>query len=1151
MKTIVIIFVIFLNYFNVMSQPINLMQENNQSSKIEFIENRGQFVDFDGNLIPDIKYTASIEGQQLYVRDNGISFLFSQFEEDTTAVIDSNMLMMGIEPMAGTMTYHRMDMNLVGANFNATVRGLEKQPQYNNYYYTHCPDGITHVPVYAKVQYEEIYPDIDFVLYTKENVGLEYDFVVKPGGDPSQIKLKFDEADNASISQEGNLIAENILGKIEQLKPYSYQNINGGRKEVKSSFKLNSNGEISFELDEYDKSKELVIDPITRVFGTYYGGEDYEISNGINTDYENNILVCGFTRSSNNGQMLATNGALKIELKGGDAGDGFICKIGPSGDRLWSTYYGGDNKESVYGITTDINMNIYCVGASNSDNLSTTGIHQEEHKGKDDAYILKLTDEGIKIWCSYYGGESYEIGNAIKLDNNENIIVTGHTMSHNNISTNGSTLQDEILFDAFLAKFSINGELLWGTYYGGKEIDEGIDLAIDANNNIYLLGHTCSKQGIATKDAFQKAYSDWGDAFIAKFDSNGVVVWGTYYGNKYFEMASSSNTGYYGGIGLDSEENIIITGYAMSQENHHTDNANYYNNPNNWDCIFTAKFNNDGQRLWGRIFSGQAHDQAMDLAIDRNSNIYVIGTTLNNNYSGEYDYISTDDAYQRERSGYTDGCIIKLSPDGDRIWGTYFGGPEGDYIYSIAIDKLDNFYITGRTKSKKNISNNGFQASFNGDWDAFIVKFNDPTINIMELSGPFLTNEEYNVKFESYCNLTSANRYTVELSDSSGNFSNPTIIVEKGGVGSGKIKVIIPDTIPFGTGYKFRMVASDPKTIGLETEEEYTIYPNPDMNIIGKNAVIISETIEYSVIDTKGIENYWSVKGGEIIGNSDEHMLSVKWTDSGNGKIKLVRRITDIDYADSTEKEITIHVKPSMDIDFEESVCQGDTIKYSIEENDAVKNNWFVIGGEVVGNSNEANLLVNWTEEGKGIIKLIRQIDEAEYRDSAEFSIKINTRPDKSEISRDGNKLVSSSETGNQWYLNDNMIDGAINRFYIPEKDGNYSVQIVNQYKCSSEFSERYQYQKNSTKDKEERPIIYIYPNPAIANIANIRIKNSFSDEASIIVYNLFGHTVFDEKFHFPNKQDIKLDFSNQPNGIYFIKMWINNQVYNFKIIKN
>ena len=103
-----------------------------------------------------------------------------------------------------TRTTYRVDVKLVGANPNAAITGTDAYSDYINYYNVpQHPEGILEVHNYAKVIYREVYPHIDWVLYSKADGSLKYDFIVHPGGNPNDIVLEYEGADQLSLTEKG------------------------------------------------------------------------------------------------------------------------------------------------------------------------------------------------------------------------------------------------------------------------------------------------------------------------------------------------------------------------------------------------------------------------------------------------------------------------------------------------------------------------------------------------------------------------------------------------------------------------------------------------------------------------------------------------------------------------------------------------------------------------------------------------------------------------------------------------------------------------------------------------------------------------------------------------------------------------------------
>lgn len=324
-----------------------------------------------------------------------------------------------------------------------------------------------------------------------------------------------------------------------------------------------------------------------------------------------------------------------------------------------------------------------------------------------------------RLWGTYYGGDGEENDyNGIVKANNQFVYIGGHTTSLTNIATSGS-FQPNLTFyrDAFIAKFDSQGQRIWGTYYGGS-IFRAIDL--DSNNNIYAVGETSNTYNIATPGSHQTTYNGWFDGILIKFDSNGQRIWGTYYGGEGIDQIVC--------IKIDHNQNIFVAGMSQSRNNITT--ANSFKpvvarsiNGNQAEESFLAKFTPNGQRIWATYYGGNdGNDWISSIDIDTNNNVFCSGTTMS--YTG----ISTPGAYQEIFKNtavtWNDTFIVKFNTDGQRLFGTYYGGTDYDYNKYIKVDKENNFIITGQTRSNNGIGNlNSFQPNNGGGFDSYLAKF--------------------------------------------------------------------------------------------------------------------------------------------------------------------------------------------------------------------------------------------------------------------------------------------------------------------------------------------------------------------------------------------------------------------------------------------
>ncbi|MFN3781609.1 MAG: SBBP repeat-containing protein, partial [Candidatus Kapaibacteriota bacterium] len=500
-------FLFSLLYANVFATPTP--SEILARKSIVFIENKGQIIDQFGNVNKEVQFVAQVDFGTIVVKNNTISFTFiKQKPESIDAKNEKLDLPLGIdkgtEPLgdiSSTFDIYRVDMQLIGANLKTVFIPKEVQPDYDNYYLPHCPDGITFVRRYGTILMEDVYPGIDFVLYGNKENKFQYDFVLKPGADLSRIAFKFAGASAVEITDNGTLKVSTPLGTIEQAPPVAYQipsldsyvnsrELLSTANYVTSKFVKNSNDVISFYVLNYDPSKPLIIDPPTRLWGTYYGGSSTEIGYGIHADANGNSYITGYTYSTNN---IATSGAFQTTLN--TTPDAFLVKFNANGVRQWGTYYGGSSSDYGYGIGADSYGNVYFGGYTYSSNvIASSNGHQTTISTTPDCFLVKFDSYGVRQWGTYYGGNSSDFCYSCAADANGNVYLAAYyTYSTINIATsNGHQTSISTTPDAFLVKFNTNGVRQWGTYYGGNSSDYCLSVACDGSGNVYIGGYNYS-----------------------------------------------------------------------------------------------------------------------------------------------------------------------------------------------------------------------------------------------------------------------------------------------------------------------------------------------------------------------------------------------------------------------------------------------------------------------------------------------------------------------------------------------------------------------------------------------------------------------------------------------------------------------------------
>jgi hypothetical protein len=315
-----------------------------------------------------------------------------------------------------------LSMELVGSRREPRTAGIDELPGKTNYFVGNDPSqwrkGIS---TYAKVRYSGVYPGIDVIYYGNQRQ-LEYDFVIAPGKDPQRIKLAFDGTSGLRVDQSGNLVLTTSAGEIQQAKPFAYQMIDGVRHEVAANYRVEKQS-VSFAVGGYDKSRELIIDPVV-VYSSFLGGGSLDQGRAIAVDSQGSIYLTGIT-SSQNFPVANPIGTWSFPS------DGFVSKLNPSGTALvYSTYLGGNGGDVSRAIALDSQGNAYVAGVTDSENFPTTaGALQVAKDTWQDGFVTKLSPSGSLIYSTFLGGDNGDSIFGLAVDTDGRAVVTGVTDS--------------------------------------------------------------------------------------------------------------------------------------------------------------------------------------------------------------------------------------------------------------------------------------------------------------------------------------------------------------------------------------------------------------------------------------------------------------------------------------------------------------------------------------------------------------------------------------------------------------------------------------------------------------------------------------------------------------------------------------------------
>jgi hypothetical protein len=667
----------------------------------QFIENRGQ-------TDPSVKFYAKKGSTTVYLTDTAIvsDFIFLRQMTKKNKEIASS------EEEAKTHQRQVVKMALKNSNPQPVITGKDKQETIYNYFIGNDPSKWrSEVPSYNEVYYKDVYAGIDLRFYTAGNGGLEYDFIVHPGADPTTIAMSVEGIKNINVSDTGELIMQTACGNISQKMPLIYQVIDGKNINVSGGFNIHrtpvdkdtqliasgSNHIYGFHISQYDKTKDLIIDPL--LASTVIGGMVRDYANAIAVDSSGNVYIGGETTSDD---FPVTSGA--YDTNSNDSEEGFIVKFDENLKNILSvTYLGGSEEEMINALRITPSGDIYVAGYTSSSNLPVSSTAYDKTYGGtlSDAFVARL-DKDLKTLkaCTYLGGGNawYDEFFALTTNSSGDVYVAGRT-SASDYPTSSSGYDKTYNggeIDAVIAKLDANLTTLIGSsFLGGSENDWIYDLAIDSQGNVFAAGKTYSSDMPSTSGAYDTVYDGDDDGFIAKFSGDLKSLLALTYLN-----GKTKGEDEIYGIIVDNSGNIFVTGSTSSKDFPTTSGAYDRVYKSGGADVFVSKFSSDLKTLKASTFLGGGQDDCgRDIQIDGSGNIWITGWVYNPYDTG--DFPVTSDAYDKTfNGGHKDAFIARFDAGlSSLLYSSLIGGSNEEEAYSIALSPAGKQYITGYTKS--------------------------------------------------------------------------------------------------------------------------------------------------------------------------------------------------------------------------------------------------------------------------------------------------------------------------------------------------------------------------------------------------------------------------------------------------------------------
>lgn len=748
---IILVSISFLINSNIYASKLINSQKLNSSS-LSFIQNKGQWD-------KSVRYLAELRGLDVWVCKGSIKFEYYVVEKDEDEHKKDEKMQgrngfpelteMAEDEMKYSKKSHVIQMDFVDCNDSLQTKGLKRKDAYYNYFIGNDKSKwSTHVPLFEELVIENLYDGIDLKLYFDDSKPdghakhLRYDFIVKPGTDPNQIKLRFEGQDEVKINNFGEINIATIFGDVRHGDVFAYQNNETGRIENnpvenhKVSCNITQDGNtISFNTGDYDKTKQLIIDPL--VYSTFVGECAVKKCIDLFLKEDHGLF---FATSTSSKLYPRTLGAFNTDFSG-FVDMGITVFDDKTFAMKFSTYIGSSDLDNIRSISVDSEDNMIIIGSiEESDFPITDNCYQSESSGFTDVAIIKLKSDGTELlYSSYFGGEDLDIPRKSLFVNDNTIYFAGFTLSQDYPTTSSKYSEHKGYFDIFLTKMNIStNEVLFSGLFGGDSEDHINSLEFDQKKNIVFSGYTRSKDFVVTENAYSKTYfGGYNDVYIIKLDKvTHEMITSTYFGGNDTEGSYD--------ILFDKQNNMILSLSSSSTDMPTTEGA-YQKNifPSGkyqiQDC-FLAILNEDLNEVKAATYIGgrRVESPACMREYDENS-VIICGYTNSENFP------TTPDAMDPLKGGDFELMIYIMDKSLEKLhYSTFFGGSFNDYVYEVELNSEKKLYLAGATKSfDYPITEDAFDPTYNAR-----ESYYDSFISVLDIPEMYVSINEYSAEDE-------------------------------------------------------------------------------------------------------------------------------------------------------------------------------------------------------------------------------------------------------------------------------------------------------------------------------------------------------------------------------------------------------------------
>jgi hypothetical protein len=437
------------------------------------------------------------------------------------------------------------------------------------------------------------------------------------------------------------------------------------------------------------------------------GGSSGDVVKSVGTTSSGDVVAVGYFASSS-----ITFGSIALTNTTSGTNNIFVTKYDSSGNVLWAKSAGGSADDYAVSVSVDNSGNFYVAGAFKSSSItfgSTTLTNSNPPYGE--LFIVKYDSNGNVLWAQKGANSTSSDGiSSVSVDSTGNVYATGHFQS-TSITFGSTTLTNNNApnQDVFIVKYDASGNVLWAKSFGGTSNEIGNTLATDASGNLFISGIFASSSITIGSTTLTNAYSGTNDAFFAKYDASGNVLWA--------KSAGSSADDYSVSVSVDNSGNSFIAGAFKSSSITFGSTTLTNSNPP-YGELFIVKYDSNGNVLWAQKGANStSSDGISSVSVDSTGNVYATGhfqstsitfgsTTLTNNNASNQDVF-----------------IVKYDASGNVLWAKSFGGTSNEIGNTLATDASGNLFIGGLFSSSSiAIGSTTLTNAYSGNNDFFIAK---------------------------------------------------------------------------------------------------------------------------------------------------------------------------------------------------------------------------------------------------------------------------------------------------------------------------------------------------------------------------------------------------------------------------------------------